>query len=107
MATLTANAQRLGTNYKNAAFVSTGSVFAVGTTTVFIREANGTLRSWQNGRASFLNTLPGTNKDEIPAYTAFQVLPSQEIITDDSLLSFGTTIATGGGTTVNANGFIL
>lgn len=103
MATLAAGVQRLGTNYLSTAFACTGSVFAVGTTIVFVRDSSGTLRSWQNGRSAFLNTLPGTNKDEVSAYTAFQILPSASITTDDNRFSFGTAIVSGGGGTAQTS----
>lgn len=97
MATLTANVQRFGVNFLATPFNCIGSVFDVTGTTVLIREANGTLRSWRSGRSAALNNLPGTGKDQIPAYTAFQVLPTAAITTNDAVLSVGTAIPTGSG----------
>lgn len=101
MAILTANVQRLGTNYLATPFNCVGSIFDVTGTTIFIRETSGTLRSWRSGRSAALNNLPGTNKDQIPAYTAFQILPTAQITTNDVVLSFGTAISNGSGSASN------
>ena len=103
MATLSAGIQQYGTNIKNTNFVLTGSPLDTSGTTVFVLDSSGGYRSWKQGRASFLNNLSGTNKDEIPAYAAFQVLPGASITTDDTKLSFGTSFSGGGGTSLNSN----
>lgn len=81
---LTQNVQRYGANITNAAIALAGSPFAAGNTTVFVLNTSGSYQSWQNGRASFLNTI-----SSIPAYSAFQVLPGAAITTQDSQVSFG------------------
>jgi len=98
MANLTSGIQRYGTNYTPTVVPCTGSPFDVAGTTIYILDTTGGLKSWASGRASFLNNLGGSSKDEIPPYTAFLVLPGGTIVTDDSKLSFGTPIvgATGG-----------
>lgn len=93
MANLSANVQQYGTNITGSPFSLSESVFAVGTTTVFVLNNSGSFISWQNDRAAFLNTLTA-----IPAFTAFQVRPGGSITTNDSILSFGTLIPTGSGT---------
>lgn len=93
MANLTANVQQYGTNITGSPIVLDGSVFAVGVTTIFVLNSSGSFISWQNGRSNFLNTLTA-----IPPYTAFQIKPSANIITNDNVLSFGTLIPTGSGT---------
>jgi hypothetical protein len=97
MASLTTGVQRYGTNYLATVFACTSSAFDVAGTAIYILDATGGLKSWASGRASFLNNLGGTNKDEIPPYTAFLVLPGASITTDDTKLSFGTAIASGSG----------
>lgn len=92
MANLLQNIQQYGTNITANPIILAGSVFAVGTTTIFVLNGSGSFISWQNGRSSFLNTL-----SSIPPYTAFQVRPGGNITTNDDLLSFGTTIATSSG----------
>lgn len=92
MANLSNGVQQYGTNYLSTPFVLTSSVFDVSGTTIFILDSGGSYKSWKQGRAVFLNNLPGTNKDQIPPYTAFQVLPGANITSDDTKLSFGTTI---------------
>lgn len=96
MANLTQGVQQYGTNIQSSALTLAGSVFAVGATTVFVLDSSGSYKSWQNGRSSFLNTT-----STIPAYTAFQILPGASIVTDDTKLSFGTAIASGGGSSTN------
>lgn len=76
--------QRYGTHIGATPLTLSGSAFAVGSTTVFNLNSTGNLLSWQNGRASFLNTMTA-----IPAYTAFQILPGAAITSPDSLFSFG------------------
>ena len=95
MATLTTGLQRYGTNYTAAVFPCKNSVFDVAGTTIYILDVSGGLKSWASGRSAFLNNLGGTNKDEIPAYTAFLILPGAAITTDDTKVSFGTAIAGG------------
>lgn len=91
MGTLSQGVQQYGTNLQSSPLTLSGSVFAVGTTTVFILDSSGSYKSWQNGRSSFLNTISA-----IPSYAAFQILPGGAITTNDSQLSFGTTISAGG-----------
>jgi hypothetical protein len=96
MATLSQGIQRYGTNLQSTALTLTGSIFAVGVTTVFVLDSSGSYKSWQNGRSSFLNTT-----SSIPAYTAFQIIPGASITTDDAKLSFGTVISGGGTSSIN------
>lgn len=96
MATLTTNVQQYGTNITASPVTLTGSVFAVGTTTIFVLNSSGSFISWQNGRSAFLNTLSA-----IPAFTAFQIRPGGNISTNDAVFSFGTAIS-GSGTSNNA-----
>ena len=91
MAQLTQDIQQYGTNISASPITLTGSVFAVGNTTVFVLNSSGSFLSWQNGRSAFLNTLSA-----IPSYAAFQIRPGGSITTNDSIFSFGTTIPTGG-----------
>lgn len=105
MGSLTSGVQRFGTNITASSFVCTGSIFDVAATTIIILDNTGGFKSWKQGRASFLNNLPGTNKDEIPAYTAFLVLPGSSITTDDTKFSFGTVIPTGSGSETSGNAF--
>jgi hypothetical protein len=98
MATLSTGIQQYGTNYRSAVFVCASSFLDVTGTTIYILDTTGGLKSWASGRASFLNNLGGVNKDEIPAYAAFLILPGGAITTDDTKLSFGTAIAS-----VNSN----
>lgn len=92
MANLSQGVQQYGTNLQSTPLTLTGSAFAVANTTTFILDSTGAYKSWQNGRSSFLNTISA-----IPAYTAFQILPGGSITTDDTKLSFGTIIPSGGG----------
>ena len=101
MASLTTGLQRYGTNYTAAVFPCKNSVFDVAGTTIYILDVTGGLKSWASGRSAFLNNLGGTNKDEIPAYTAFLIVPGATITTDDTKVSFGTAIAGSGGSTGN------
>lgn len=104
MAVLTQSVQQYGVYLGSSPFTLAGSVFATGSTTIFVLNASGSFLSWQNGRSSFLNTLSA-----IPAFTAFQILPGGAITTNDAVFSFGTTIATGGGSTtvVNSNNLLM
>lgn len=92
MANLTSGVQRFGTNITASSFVCIGSIFDVSGTAIVILDNTGGFKSWKQGRASFLNNLTGTNKDEIPAYTAFLILPGSNITTNDATLSFSTAI---------------
>jgi hypothetical protein len=102
MANLSLGVQQYGTNIQSFPLVLSGSIFAVGNTTIFVLDAFGSYKSWQNGRSSFLNTI-----SSIPAYTAFLVLPGGNIATDDSKLSFGTVISTGSSPTTNSNALLF
>ena len=87
MATLAANVQRFGVNLQASSMTLSGSVFDVSGTKVTILDSSGNFKSYTNGASAFLNTTT-----VIPAFSAFQILPKASIVTDDTLVSFGTTI---------------
>jgi hypothetical protein len=99
MANLTTGVQQYGFNFLATPFVCTGSPLDTNGTFIYILDSTGGLKSWAK-RASFLNNLGGTNKDEIPPYAAFLILPGSNITTDDTKLSFGTAIV---GSSSNSN----
>jgi hypothetical protein len=96
MAILTTGIKQYGVNFLGVPYVCTGSPVDTVDTFIYILDSTGGLKSWAK-RASFLNNLGGTNKDEIPPYTSFLIIPGATITTDDTKISFGTAIASGGG----------
>jgi hypothetical protein len=108
MAILVENVKRTGVNFLATPYSCDESSFAIGETTIFFRDNAGILRSWQNGRAAEFNNLPNGG-DDIPPYATFEVLPTTQIETDDTKLSFQTPIQTSGGTTtfVNSNNLLM
>jgi hypothetical protein len=101
MANLAANVTRIGTYIGSTPFVLGTSVFAVGTTKVSSFNVSGSPVSWRNG-STFNNLSAGGNQDQLTSGTAFIVLPTSAITTDDSLFSFNAPIASGGSTNTNA-----
>lgn len=90
MTTLAPGIQKIGFYIGATPFVLTDSVFAVGTTKIHTTSASGNPVTWRNGSA--FNNLNGLNRDEILPYSVVIVNPSDAIVTDDNLFSFGTLV---------------
>ncbi|HEY9747268.1 MAG TPA: hypothetical protein V6C63_01100 [Allocoleopsis sp.] len=103
MATLLANVPRIGTYLGEEDFACNGSIFAVGATRIKSINASGVPVSWRNG-SPFNNLSPTGNKDKLTPGTAFVILPTSAIVTDDKLFSFNTEIET---KNVNSNSFLF